>query len=419
MDGYPRINLALDNCFASKRWTRPDEWMEVTRELGVRYIEASADTEADPLYCGEEYMADWTAAVRKAEERTGAKVANLYSGHGTYSTLGLGHTDGRVRARIRESWVKPILRTAAQLNAGLGFYCHAFPASVLQDPAAYAEKTDELTGELAEIARYARELGDLTMSLEQMYSPHQVPWTIRGTHALLAEVHRRSAAPLYVTIDTGHQTGQNSYVRPSESSIEKMLMGSGVRRRRAGPGTSGDTLGGVWLGPDAAFTLAESAGLKGKEAAREARRSLATMMDQFPFLFSRPEDSDTYQWLRSLGCYSPIVHLQQVVGKHSAHLPFTMEANRKGTIQAPRLLGALADSYAQAPAADLPPRVDVIYLTLEIFSGTSQPPRQILANLRESVAYWRRFVPRDGLRLDELVENHRVGHPDEHAARIV
>jgi len=31
---YPRIYLAIDNCFASKRWTTPAEWMDIAKEAG-------------------------------------------------------------------------------------------------------------------------------------------------------------------------------------------------------------------------------------------------------------------------------------------------------------------------------------------------------------------------------------------------
>ena len=45
----PKIYLAIDNCFGSKRWTEPREWMDTIKSLGVYYVEASADTECDPL----------------------------------------------------------------------------------------------------------------------------------------------------------------------------------------------------------------------------------------------------------------------------------------------------------------------------------------------------------------------------------
>ena len=49
---YPRIYLAIDNCFASKRWSTPADWMKVISDAGIYYVEASADNECDPLYSG-------------------------------------------------------------------------------------------------------------------------------------------------------------------------------------------------------------------------------------------------------------------------------------------------------------------------------------------------------------------------------
>ena len=55
----PKIYLGIDNCFASKRWVRPADWARVIRDLGLKYVEASADTECDPLYMGPEFTRDW------------------------------------------------------------------------------------------------------------------------------------------------------------------------------------------------------------------------------------------------------------------------------------------------------------------------------------------------------------------------
>ena len=75
MSGSPRIFLAIDNCFAYKRWT--------------------------------------------ASARYGPRVVNIYSGHGTYSTLGLGHPDQRVRDVMHRKWMEPMMDAAADLGAGL------------------------------------------------------------------------------------------------------------------------------------------------------------------------------------------------------------------------------------------------------------------------------------------------------------
>jgi len=51
----------------------------------------------------------------------------------------------------------------------------------------------------------------------------------------------------------------------------------------------------------------------------------------------------------------------------------------------------------------MPPKCNDIYLTIEIFSGTSEIPYDTLKSLEESVFYWRDFIPEDGLTLDRLV----------------
>ena len=112
----PKIYLAIDNCFASKRWTQPQEWMRVIRELGLTGVEASADTECDPLYIGAEFTRDWIEDVRRQCAQTGCVVRNVYSGHGTYATSGLSHYDRRVTERFRDAWMKAQMDTGDRLN---------------------------------------------------------------------------------------------------------------------------------------------------------------------------------------------------------------------------------------------------------------------------------------------------------------
>ena len=112
----PKIYLAIDNCFASKRWTQPREWMRVIRELGLTGVEASADTECDPLYMGAEFTRDWIEDVKRQCAQTGCVVRNVYSGHGTYATSGLSHYDRRVTERFRDAWMKAQMDTGDRLN---------------------------------------------------------------------------------------------------------------------------------------------------------------------------------------------------------------------------------------------------------------------------------------------------------------
>jgi sugar phosphate isomerase/epimerase len=376
---YPRIYLALDNCFASKRWTEPNEWMQIARDLGVFCIEASADTEIDPLYGTPGTLRDWIDSVGAASEKLGVKVVNLYSGHGTYATLGLAHSDPRVRDHIQHDWLEPMIRNAAALGAGLGFFCHAFPQTVLKDAELYHQAEDDLYRRLAELARYAQEQGLSAVSVEQMYSPHQIPWTIEGSLRLIREIFQQGSAPLYLTLDTGHQVGQGNFMRPDPAQIEAYVLA--VEQKREPPD--------IWLGYPERMKL----------------ESLLNHLEWQRYLFAEPEDGDLYAWLRRLGRYAPIIHLQQTDGLASAHRPFTPKYNATGIVHPVKMLAALKYAYSRAELHGLPPPCQDIYLTIEVFSGTAERPAQILSNISESIAYWRRFIPVDGMTLEKLAES--------------
>jgi sugar phosphate isomerase/epimerase len=392
--GDPKIYLAIDNCFASKRWTRPAEWGGLIRDLGVYFIEASADNECDPLYTEQEYLEGWLSEVKECCRNMGIKVSTLYSGHGTYSTLGLSHTSPQIRDKIQNEWLKPMASLAAEVDAELGFFCHAFSEATLQDPNNYEDTLQDLYKRLGNIAYYCRKLGMRTPSVEQMYTPHQIPWTLDSSRRLLQEVYRLSQSPLYLTIDTGHQSGQRKFLRPSEQSI----------REKADEVRKGRRLQSFWLGPKTAYSLFDE--MVERPLAREDEyiEKILLEIDRFPYLFAQPSDGDTFLWLSNFGCYSPIVHLQQTDGLSSSHQPFTDECNAKGTIFGDKLLQAINKSYTLPHDENMPPKCEEIYLTLEIFSGTSEHSRDIIKKMKDSVDYWRQFIPEDGMKLSEALQ---------------
>ena len=384
--GYPKIILAMDNCFAYKRWTRPSDWMSVMRDLGIRYIEASADTELDPLYMGKDYLSDWVHDVREAEQSSSMKVANLYSGHGTYTTLGLSHTDIRVRERFVEQWFKPMIDAAVDIDAGFGFLVHGFPEFVLQSRLLYKVKLEELYGTLARINAYAKAKGCKALSLEQMYSPGMPPWTISSMEQLMARVESLSGQVFYFTEDTGHH--HTKFETPTAASIQSAFL--------AGQKS------GLWLGSDHAFEIYHEAQNRGSLTDTDVKQILDEVRTH-PYLFSNRADNDCYEWLSRIGCFAPIIHLQQTDGKSSGHLPFTDENNKTGVVRGRDVLLALKHSYDRAENAEKSTCTDV-YLTLELFFGSTTISRDILSDCEKSVAYWRRFIPEDGLPLDQLLE---------------
>jgi sugar phosphate isomerase/epimerase len=390
----PRIYLAIDNCFASKRWTRPSEWMEIIKSLGLNYVEASADTECDPLYMGNEYLEAWSDEVKACSEKYGVRIANLYSGHGTYVTLGLAHTDINVRNRFLDGWLKPIVKTAGKLSAGLGFFCHAFPDSVLQDGSRYLEAERDLYDRFTELAAFAAENHYGPVGVEQMYTPHQIPWTLTGAERLLKQVYKHGHHPFYLTIDVGHQSGQKKFLHPSYDKLKKYL-----RLCR-----SGEKPWNIWLGPAGARELFEKALSESGHEDDSYIRQIESEMEKYPYLFAAYEDGNPYNWLQKFACYSPIIHLQQTSGYSSSHLPFTKEENEKGIIFGDNVLKAIYCAYKQKIGNEMPPRCKDIYLTIEVFAGTSDLNGDIIRKLKETVGYWRLFIPEDGLALDKLID---------------
>lgn len=389
----PKLYLGIDNCFAYKRWTLPDEWMRVIHELGLKYVEASADTELDPLYMGPEHTKRWIEIAREECGKWDIVIKNVYSGHGTYATAGIAHWAEEVRRRFIDDWMKAQIDTANAFSAGFGFFAHGFDEMYLQSHELYMRKLDELYDSLAEIAAYAKETGMNYCGLEQMYTPHMPPWTIDGTKTLLGEVSARAGAPFYTTVDLGHMNGQQFFLKPCEADILRLI----VQARAGTPQKR------VWMGTEKAMRIYRAA-CSGEMDAQAAAAQILADAEANPHLFAQPVDGDIWAWVRALGCYSPIIHLQQSDGKSSPHWPFSENYNRIGVVSGEKLIASLAEAYAQPDDSAMPPACGEITLTLEPFLGTAGNTYDMLDELHESVAYWRRFVPKDGMRLSEAAQ---------------
>lgn len=89
-------------------------------------------------------------------------------------------------------------------------------------------------------------------------------------------------------------------------------------------------------------------------------------------------ERDPYAWLRALGGRAAVVHLQQSSADGDHHWPFTAACNAAGRIEAGRVLAALEAAGA----------TDAV-LVLEVMPPFEAEDGRVLADLRESVAYWR------------------------------
>lgn len=366
--------------------------MSVVQALGLKYVEASADNECDPLYTNKSYLADWGQKVREASKKTGVTVSQFFSGHGTYATLGLCHNDPRIREHILQNWMLPMSQLAGSFNTNFGFFAHGFSLSTLESPLLYNNMLLSLYGSLSQIAVWANQYGCKTVGVEQMYSPHQPPWTLNGTQQLLQAVYAQHQKPMYLTMDVGHQVGQAKFIRPQMQEIDRCL---GLPQE--------DALAQMpWLGSREAEEYYRQAAAS-PDKKEEMLQKIQKSVEEHSYCFSDKGDEDTYLWMEKFGAYSPIVHLQQTTGESSQHLPFTDETNASGKIKGDKILKALQKSYQSPQDSSMPQKAEDVYLTLEIFSKTNDKPGDIIDRLRKSVQYWRQFVPQDGMELSDLL----------------
>ncbi|MDR1506038.1 MAG: sugar phosphate isomerase/epimerase [Treponema sp.] len=391
-----RLYLACDNCFAIKRWIKPSQWIPLIKEIGFSSIEASTDNEMDPLFSTDAYMSDWVKEVLEQEQEHSMKVRSFFTGYQTYRTTGLAHPDQRVRQKIKDGWFIPLINHAKTLQADIGFSFHALQEEVLQDPEKYEAATRMFVKEYAELASIAAKSG-VKLCSEQMYAPYQPSWTVDGTFEFLAAVYAEGGAPLYTTIDTGHMTGQRKFTWPDRERILKALE---ILRR-------GERLRGLWFGPLAAYEKLKEQAEKPSAGDDAFAAELIRFLKAYHYMFAPAEDSDPYKWLKNLGAYSSIIHMQQTDGISASHAPFTPETNVKGIINGKQLLESLAESFTKPERKGMPPKADKIILAFEIFISNVQYPYDGIENLKETVNYWKQFVPRDGMTLAEALENCR------------
>ena len=384
---YPKINLAIDNCFAVKRWVKPHDWAKIIADMNIQCVEISADCECDPLYSDADYLTEWQHDVKNACTEHSIRVTSMYSGHGTYTTVGLAHSDNRMRKRFTDEWILPYAEMASEFNSGMGFYMHAFSNDILQNKEKYSLAYAELSETIKNACRDAREKGAAFTAVEQMYSPQQLPWTISGTLRFINDTKS------YITIDTGHASGQRNFIRPSMSDILHAAE-NGHR---------------IYVGTDYSCALLKSLidGSIGELKRDKAIYDICSDIALHDYMFSENSDCDLYKWIERLAVYSPIIHLQQTDGSASSHRSFTPEENINGIVKPSKVLKAIKDSYDYAAVhqeiTDVP-LCEEITLTLELFYNLTDTTDKILDNLRASADYWRRYIPYDGMYLDDVLD---------------
>jgi len=197
-----RARLGVNNCFAVKRWPRPDDWAQIVRdELGLDIVELSLDLVEDIDSPGGRERA--AGQIRSALGRHGLRAETVFTGLAAYSLNLLMHPED-TRRRAAVDWYEGVVDLAARVGArGAGGHVGAMSVPDWSDPARRAERWSGLRQSLAEIAAAARaaRLGHL---LVENLASHREPSTIAGVETLLSDGDA-AHAPVRLCLDVGHQ----------------------------------------------------------------------------------------------------------------------------------------------------------------------------------------------------------------------
>jgi len=93
------------------------------------------------------------------------------------------------------------------------------------------------------------------------------------------------------------------------------------------------------------------------------------------------KDRDTYLWLREMGKYSPLLHLQQCDADGDRHWAFTKAHNAEGIIRMDKVVQALQQSGAEE-----------VYLFPELIHPFEYPEDKVLQEMDESYEYLKQHV---------------------------
>ena len=197
-----RARLGINNCFAAKRWPRPDDWAQVVREeLGLDLVELSLDLMDD---IGSAAKRDRTAdLVLAALSRHGLRAETTFTGVVAYCTNMLMDPDA-ARRRAALDWYLAVVDLTARLGArGAGGHVGAMSVADWSAPARRAERWSGLRRDLEEIAGRARAAGLEYLLVENMAALRE-PSTIGSVEQLLTGGDA-AHVPIRLCLDVGHQ----------------------------------------------------------------------------------------------------------------------------------------------------------------------------------------------------------------------
>jgi sugar phosphate isomerase/epimerase len=194
-----RLTLGINNCFAAKRWPRPEEWAQiVSEELGLATVQHSLDlSDLDHALDAD------AQAVSAACVQAGLTIHSVFTGLIAYSTSLMLAPTRQERDRAVDYWSRTI-RFASRVGAGsVGGHVGSLSRRDADDPGRRAALWGELQEHLAQLSRLARQYHLDALLVENMACDRE-PCLMSDVSSLLRASDPDHAA-VALCLDVGHQ----------------------------------------------------------------------------------------------------------------------------------------------------------------------------------------------------------------------
>ena len=218
-----KLELGVDLSFAKKRWPEPEAWLEiVAKRLELEHVEFDSDF-LDPLFISEPTRSDVAREIRSLAKDYGVSIHNYFTGAMTHCVNLVSHPDERMR-REGIRWCREAIRLASVLGAkGIGGHFDTISSRDLNDPGRYHMLLDHLVRTFQDLSGLASDEGQEFILWEQLYTPSEVPYTIRQTKEFLKRLNDGAKVPVELVIDLGHACCQNHAHEPQDEDPYEWL----------------------------------------------------------------------------------------------------------------------------------------------------------------------------------------------------
>jgi D-erythrulose 1-phosphate 3-epimerase len=193
-----RLRLGVNNCFAVKRWPRPEDWAPLVRDrLELRLVQHSLD-----LLTNELDFASQADEVREAAATHDLEIHSTFTGLAAYSSnLLLGPHEAQRQAHL--AWFRTVIGFTRDVGGrAAGGHVGAFSVVDWGDPARRPRLWAELQASLAGLAAEAKGSGLDYLMVENLAAARE-PSTMSMIRDLLT-MGDDGHVPVRLCLDVGH-----------------------------------------------------------------------------------------------------------------------------------------------------------------------------------------------------------------------